>query len=331
MGKRPNRKQRRANAAHARIERVPPSIKETASATYRPISVFERVFLFLENGIVLTVMGATSGFAGVFIDGRYFLLLCIPLALGLHRSGALKELRWPKAVTAYAFVMALSGIALWWVGEGINRSREHIPSPQDIATEVIRSLGAGKSGGGSIETSVESRQPPHPSAKIETLRGVIETTSLFYSAPNHPMTLPNPVLAAIVTIHNQGHYPTTASDFWIAIKWENGEVSKVKATLLTKVIALPYLDGHQEMMYPEDDLCEKGLTPIPVGGQIVGRLMFQDSSINPYRIQNERPKIEISFADIRGSKFSVSSATEWPADGTNREFPGMHLRFTPQQ
>ena len=53
------------------------------------ISTVERILLFLENAIVLTVMGLVGGLAGLFIDGRWFLVLCIPIALGLHRSKAL--------------------------------------------------------------------------------------------------------------------------------------------------------------------------------------------------------------------------------------------------
>ncbi|HEY1902690.1 MAG TPA: hypothetical protein VGG56_09685 [Terracidiphilus sp.] len=173
----------------------------------------------------------------------------------------------------------------------------------------------------------------HPSQdqhEAGPLYSVVDTTSLFYSSPNNPLGLPNPVLSSIVTIYNRGTYPTTVSDFWLSVRWKDGEVSKVKATLLARPMTFPYRDGHREMMYPEDDLCEKGLSPISVGGQITGRVMFQDSALNPYRIQNERPKIEISFTDVRGTKYSAFSAIESSAEGTDREFPGMHLRFKQQ-
>src|SRR5580658_3386089 len=135
MGKRRNKEwmfalARTMQKAPMSPENRPMSAHDQSSAN---TSALERLFLFLENGITLAVMGIIGGFAGVFIDGKYFLVLCIPLALGLHRSGALKGLHWAKATAAYALMTALSGIVLWRVGEGVNQSREHIPTPQEIA------------------------------------------------------------------------------------------------------------------------------------------------------------------------------------------------------
>jgi hypothetical protein len=71
-------------------------------------SSWEGLFLFLENAITLTVIGLVGGFAGVFIDGRYFLLLAIPLALGLHRSKAVAGMRTIEQVSAHLLLAVLA-------------------------------------------------------------------------------------------------------------------------------------------------------------------------------------------------------------------------------
>jgi hypothetical protein len=159
----------------------------------------------------------------------------------------------------------------------------------------------------------------------QTLKATVETSSLFY-APD-AKALPNPIATAIMTIKNAGNYPTTVSDFWLLIRWKDGSATRIKSGQLPEVLALPYQDGQKETMYPEDDLNYKGENPIPIGGQIVGRLMFQSSEINPYRIQNEFPDEQIVFKDVRGVDYSAPINLEHPAGGTNREFFGMRPRF----
>jgi hypothetical protein len=100
----------------------------------------ERLFLFFENGITLTVIGLIGGFAGVFIDGRYFLLLTIPLALGLHRSHALAGMRAIEQISAHLLVAIVASFILWPIGKGVNRSREHIPTAQEIAEYLLPAL-----------------------------------------------------------------------------------------------------------------------------------------------------------------------------------------------
>jgi hypothetical protein len=97
-----------------------------------PEPSWERLFLFLENGITLTVMGLVGGFAGVFIDGRYFLLLAIPLALGLHRSKALAGMRGIEQLAGHLLVAVIGCFVFLQIGAGVNRSREHIPTAQEI-------------------------------------------------------------------------------------------------------------------------------------------------------------------------------------------------------
>jgi hypothetical protein len=109
------------------------------SPPQQPTSI-ERIFTFLENGIVLTVMGTVGGLAGVFIDGKYLLFLCIPIALGLHRSRALAGTQFKTMVLAHLTVFAISALLLWVVGEGVNRSREHIPTAKEIGDYVVEHI-----------------------------------------------------------------------------------------------------------------------------------------------------------------------------------------------
>jgi hypothetical protein len=84
----------------------------------RPEPSWERPFLFLENGITLTVMGLVGGFAGVFIDGRYFLLLANPLGLGLHRSEALAGMRAIEQGAGHLLVGIIGCMIFWLIGLG---------------------------------------------------------------------------------------------------------------------------------------------------------------------------------------------------------------------
>lgn len=117
-------------------------------------SVFERAFSFLEHPLVLAVIGLGGSIAGVFIDGKWVLLLCVPLALGLHRSGAVKDLETRVQVFTYLIVLLVASIIFGELGIGLNKSREHFPSPQEIAKAVITLFSSS-----------------HPSANQDTKRG----------------------------------------------------------------------------------------------------------------------------------------------------------------
>jgi hypothetical protein len=123
----------------------------------------ERTFLFLENGIVLTVVGLVGGFAGVFVDGHWFVILCVPLLAGLHRSSALNGLgNWPR-IAAYVLVCVVSLSLLWLVGIGVNRSREHIPTVQEIGQGVVNMIRPSETKT-APEVSPTPPPPPRPRA-----------------------------------------------------------------------------------------------------------------------------------------------------------------------
>jgi hypothetical protein len=132
-------------------------------------TAWERVFSFFENGIVLAVMGIIGSLAGVFIDGRYFLLLCVPLALGLHRSAALKGLAWPKKLLGYSLLFVVSVPLLWLLGVGTEKARTHIPTPQEIAS-AIASLSKPK-------PAPPDPIYPAPNGKAVRMEGVVEPPS----------------------------------------------------------------------------------------------------------------------------------------------------------
>jgi len=134
------------------------SVKPNAELPRQPTKR-ERIFAYLENGIVLTVMGIIGGLTGVFVDGRYFLLLSIPLALGLHRSPTLKGLSAKRQLLGYFVLLAVSLPLLWFLGMGINRSREHIPTAQEIAKAFAQQGNNGKTGNLSTSQSASKIAP----------------------------------------------------------------------------------------------------------------------------------------------------------------------------
>lgn len=125
-------------------------------------SAAERSLLFLEHAWVLLVLGAVIGLVGVFIDGRYFLFLCVPIALGLHRSQALKDLGRARSLGTYVLVLALSSAILWIVGAATNNSREHIPSADEIAKRVMELLESNKKSGVAADAPRSNPLPTPP-------------------------------------------------------------------------------------------------------------------------------------------------------------------------
>jgi hypothetical protein len=101
--------------------------------------VIERVFLFLENGWTLTAMGIAGSLLGLFLDGRYFVALCILLLLGMHRSGALKGLNWKMSLAIYVIVFVVFGLILWEIGVATNISRKTLVN--DIVTKFTEEVG----------------------------------------------------------------------------------------------------------------------------------------------------------------------------------------------
>jgi hypothetical protein len=85
-------------------------------------------------------MGIVGGVGGFVFDGKYFLILIAPTLLGLHRSGALKGRSGRTVWGVYAGVLVLTAGMLWYLGVRMNRSREHILTPEAIASAVVARL-----------------------------------------------------------------------------------------------------------------------------------------------------------------------------------------------
>lgn len=100
----------------------------------------ERIFAFCENGIVLAVMGVIGGLCGVFVAGKYFMLLTIPLILGLHRSPALVGLGKGKKILGYFGVISISLPLLWLLGTEVDKSRAHISTVQEFSQAALNAF-----------------------------------------------------------------------------------------------------------------------------------------------------------------------------------------------
>ncbi len=147
------------------------------------VSAMERFFIIAENVWVLTAVSLLIGFAGVFIDGRWFLLLCIPIAFGVHRSKGLQGLRPRSQFGIYALIIAASAVVCWLVGIGVNSSREHIPTVKEIGDYILSVL----------HSSPVNTLPPHGYA---TLRELFENgwpnLPAYYSKTTIEFTKPAP-------------------------------------------------------------------------------------------------------------------------------------------
>lgn len=116
-------------------------------------SAIERSFMVAENAWTLTVMSVIAGFVGLFVDGRWFCLFCIPFAFGIHRSNGLKGLTRIKQVSVCAAILICFSAICWWVGIKVNQSREHIPTVQEIGDYLSKTLNT---------KDVSSLGPPAP-------------------------------------------------------------------------------------------------------------------------------------------------------------------------
>jgi hypothetical protein len=156
----------------------PPSSPPVSAPTLDPpppppdpnIGGWERFFRILENGIVLAVMGIAGSLAGAFVDGRYFLLLIIPVVLGTHRSGALKDLSPVKSVVACLAIVILSGYVFWELGIKTNESRSQLI--RDISTAIS----------GIIHPKSDPPPPdpkyPAPKGPLVRMEGQVEQASI---------------------------------------------------------------------------------------------------------------------------------------------------------
>jgi hypothetical protein len=181
-----------------RVESAPPDSKpmqEPQELQNPPLSPTERLVLVFENAWILTVMSLIIGFTGVFIDGRWFVLLCIPIAFGLHRSKGLQGLRWWVQIGFYFLIIGISATICWKVGLGINGSREHIPTVKEIGDYVLGKMPEKetlpRSSGETRPTPLETRPTLKPiiARDFSTLISLPSGTGTFWLALRDRKTL----------------------------------------------------------------------------------------------------------------------------------------------
>jgi hypothetical protein len=128
------------------------------------------------------------------------------------------------------------------------------------------------------------------------------------------------IISAIVTLTNNGPYLTNAQDFVLIVQFKDGRSLTIKSGLLHTATVLPYINGRMEQMNSIDDLNQKAFAPIPIGGEVRGRLLFQDSSIDPAKFNRDLPLYTIEGTDTHQKTFSASIQTEktWRQHGSIR-------------
>lgn len=105
-----------------------------------PSSPWERIFTILENNWILAVTTLIAGFLGVIVDGRWFFLFSLPVALGIHRSKGIRDLSPGKQCVWYAVILMFSTAIFWETGLAMNKAREHFPTVQEIGDYLLGHL-----------------------------------------------------------------------------------------------------------------------------------------------------------------------------------------------
>src|ERR1700733_8993863 len=91
------------------------------------IAISERIFSFVENGIILAVFSIVAGIVGVFVDGTYFTVLIIPALLAIHRSKLFSGIRGWYQLVGYILALIIFFGIFYGIGVFVENNREHVP------------------------------------------------------------------------------------------------------------------------------------------------------------------------------------------------------------
>jgi hypothetical protein len=93
-----------------------------------------------------------------------------------------------------------------------------------------------------------------------------------------------------------------ANDWHLYLDFPDGKHTEGQGSFVTKKTTFPTPKGDR-IVYQEDALYNKALTPIPTGGQINGVLLFEfpDLSVQDLLIQNV--KVTLTFKDVSGKSY----------------------------
>lgn len=96
-----------------------------------PPTTPDRIHRFFEHGSLQTLLGVVGSIVGVFLDGRYFILLGGWMTYALVRSRALEGLPLRVRVIVHSLLLGCACAALFVMGVALNHSRPHTYTPSD--------------------------------------------------------------------------------------------------------------------------------------------------------------------------------------------------------
>lgn len=105
--------------------RVPPVVSKT-----------DRTLRFVDHPSTQGLVWLVSGVAGALMDYRYLCLFGVIVSFGLYRSNALEGIKQKWIMPIHAAAVVIAGIALFFLGTQLNKSRPHVYTPKEYANAV---------------------------------------------------------------------------------------------------------------------------------------------------------------------------------------------------
>jgi len=112
----------------------------------------------------------------------------------------------------------------------------------------------------------------------------------------------------MVSITNSGNMPIVATDYDLkALLLDEHELTGVRQKLPPSM-SFEAAGGKTETYYETDALYQKTLKPIPVGGMVVGILLFTFPTMAEDAFKEKLKTITLTFQDVRSHTYSASAS-----------------------
>jgi hypothetical protein len=132
----------------------------------------------------------------------------------------------------------------------------------------------------------------------------------------------------IVSISNTGA-PTIVTAYSLAASLIGGEVRMGARQVVPEHHTINYPNGLKDYVYGDDSLLNRtSVSPIPRGGQVLGRLKFDFPKTRQSDLAAAGVKFTLTFRDIWGKAYSAVSVNSSSVIGESglMEYPTIHPR-----